>query len=417
MTHMTILLILVVALSGLATAQTESTLYSFTEKDAFWPQGGLVEDSAGNLYGTTKGGGTYGVGTVYEFSQSGGKWIKTTLLNFLSYGNGGYIPSSDLTMDSAGALYGTTFVGGDAVCSCGVVYKLVPPAIVGGSWTEQVLYAFTSQNADGRLPNASVIFDSSGNIYGVTQQGGIWNGGVIYELTPGINGSFTETVLYSFGDLADGETPNGPLVMDSSGALYGVTSLGGVFNQGTVYKLAPALKRQAASESVLFSFGGGSLQSGITPVGNLLFDSTGNLYGVTTAGGSFQSDGVVFELKPASGTWTESVLYTLNRNSGINPQAGLTWNPVTGALYGTTTYQNGLPTGSGSLFQLSPPTVNGGAWTEKTLYGFTFDVNGGYPAGRVTRDPTTGTLYGTTLNGGLRNCDLFCGVIWQVVNP
>ncbi len=412
----------ILALSGLAGAQTESTLWQFTETTNFWPQGGLLEDSLGNLYGTAKGGGAYGVGAVYELSppaKSGGAWTQTVLYNFPSYGNTGYVPSSELTADSVGNFYGTTFVGGDAVCGCGVVYELSPPAVKGGPWTEAVLYAFKSQN-DGRLPVAALVFGSGGAIYGVTEQGGAYDSGVIFQLLPGTGGAYSESVMYSFGNLGDGGAPNGPVVLDSSGALYGVTSLGGTFNQGTVYKFTPPAKAGGSgTEQIIYSFGGGTLKNGITPVGNLVFDSGGNLYGVTNAGGgnSSNSDGVVYELTPGKSTWTETILYTFAKASGINPQAGLTWNPATGALFGTTTNQNGLATGSGSVFQLAPPTAKGGKWTESTIYQFVYANDGGYPAGRITRDPNTGTIYGTAAEGGLRNCDLFCGTVWQVVNP
>ena len=307
---------------------------------------------------------------------------------------------------------------GMRVCGCGAVYKLVPPAVKGGVWTEQVLYAFSSQNADGRLPVAALVFGSAGTIYGVTSQGGANDSGVIYELAPGTGSSYTETVLHSFGKEGDGITPNGPVVLDSTGALYGVTSLGGTFNDGTVYKFTPSTKAGGTgTEEILFSFGGGSLTSGITPVGNLVFDSSGNLYGVTNAGGSKNDDGAVYELSPEGKTWKQTILYDFNKDSGISPQAGMTWNPANGALFGTTTNQNGLATGSGSVFQLQPPATKGGKWTESTVYQFVYANDGGYPAGRITRDANTGTLYGTASQGGLRNCDLFCGTVWQIVNP
>ena len=406
------------ALGGPASAQTESTLFSFTVADNFWPQGGLVQDAKGNLYGATGGGGTYGVGTVYELSppaQAGGAWTKTTIYNFLSWGTTGNLPSSGLTMDSTGALYGTTYVGGDSRCVCGVLYKLIPPALQGGAWTQQVLHAFTSWRSDGRLPNAAIVINSQGTIYGVTQQGGAWDSGVLYQVRPGTGGTFTETVLYSFGNNEDASTPNGPLILDSTGALYGVTSLGGAFNQGAVYKFIPPAKAgQTGTESILFSFGGGSLSSGVTPVGDLVFDTAGNLYGVTKAGGNGFSDGVVYQLQPATGTWIENVLLDFNGTTGRNPAAGLTFNSTNGSLYGTTSAGNPLKGGSGIVFQLTPPAVKGGAWTETTLYEFTFFGNGALPAGRILID-SSGNLDGTTLNGGLYGCDGYCGVVYQVV--
>jgi len=413
------LLMITLALSGVVNAQTESTLYTFKETTSFWPQGALSEDSAGNLYGTTRAGGTYGVGTIFKMAPptvSGGAWTLTTLYNFVPYGNGGFVPVSDLIADSTGAFYGTTYSGGDPVCNCGVVYKLIPPAKSGGAWTEQALYAFTG-NSDGRLPAmAALTMNSQGVLYGVTLRGGTWDSGVIYQLAPATGGAYTESVLYSFGDLADASTPNGPLTMDSSGALYGVTSLGGAFDSGTVYKFVPASNGQLATESLLFSFKA-STKSGITPSGSLLFDSAGNLYGVTSAGGSGNNDGVVYELTPAKAAWTQTILYIFSKQSGSNPVGGLTWNPTTGALYGTTSSQNGKTTGDGSVFKLLPPVVLGGAWTESTLFQFTYATVGGYPTGTITRDPLTGTLYGTAINGGVTGCDLFCGTIWQIVNP
>ena len=413
------LLMITLALSGVVNAQTESTLYTFKETTSFWPQGALSQDSAGNLYGTTRAGGTYGVGTIFKMAPptvSGGAWTLTTLYNFVPYGNGGFVPVSDLIADSTGAFYGTTYSGGDPVCNCGVVYKLIPPAKSGGAWTEQALYAFTG-NSDGRLPAmAALTMNSQGVLYGVTVRGGTWDGGVIYQLAPATGGTYTESVLYSFGDLADASTPNGPLTMDSSGALYGVTSLGGTFDNGTVYKFVPASNGQLATESLLFSFKA-STKSGITPSGSLLFDSAGNLYGITNAGGSGNNDGVVYELTPAKATWTQTILYIFSKQSGSNPVGGLTWNPTTGALYGTTSSQNGKTTGDGSVFKLLPPAVLGGAWTESTLFQFTYATVGGYPTGNITRDPLTGTLYGTAINGGVTGCDLFCGTIWQIVNP
>lgn len=415
----TVLLLITLALTSLSSAQIESTLYTFKETTSFWPQGSLLEDSAGNLYGTTRAGGTYGVGTIFKMAPpavSGGAWTLTTLYNFVPYGNGGYVPISDLITDSTGAFYGTTYSGGDPVCNCGVVYRLVPPSKLGGSWTQQALYAFTG-NSDGRLPVPfALIMNSQGVIYGTTLRGGTWDSGVIYQLTPATGATYAESVLYSFGDLADASAPNGPLLMDSAGALYGVTSLGGAFDSGTVFKFVPAGNGQLATESILFSFKAGT-KSGITPSGNLLFDSSGNLYGVTNAGGSASSDGVVYKLAPAKAMWTQTILYVFNKQSGASPIGGLTWNPTNGILYGTTSSLNGKTTGDGSVFKLVPPAVQGGAWAESTVFQFTYATVGGYPQGTITRDPNTGTLYGTAMNGGVTGCDLFCGTIWQIANP
>ncbi len=161
------LLILTVVMLGVAAnAQTMNTIYTFSETTSFWPQGALLEDGSGNLYGTTRAGGTYGVGTVMELSPpavSGGAWTLTTLYSFVPYGNGGYVPVSDLVKDQAGAFYGTTYSGGDPICNCGVVYKLIPPTVKGGTWTEKPLYAFNG-GSDGRLPaTAALALTTNGN--------------------------------------------------------------------------------------------------------------------------------------------------------------------------------------------------------------------------------------------------------------
>lgn len=415
-----LLILALIALPMLANAQTESTVYTFSETTSFWPQGALLEDSAGNLFGTTRGGGAYGVGSVMELSPptvSGGAWTLTNLYSFIPYGNGGYVPMSDLVRDQAGAFYGTFFSGGDPTCNCGGVYKLVPPAQSGGAWTESMLYAFKG-NSDGRLPvqTATLALTKSGTLYGVTSRGGTWDSGVLYQLTTKNGKTYTESVLYSFGDLADGSTPSGPVVLDSSGNIYGVTSLGGAFNQGTLYKFVPAANGQLATESLLYSFGG-STTTGSYPNGNLVFDVGGDIYGVTNGGGDDAGDGVIYMLTPTKTAWNESVLFSFTTDTGTNPIGGLSWNHKTNQLYGTTSSQNMHPAGDGTIFKLSPPAVKGGTWTQATLFQFTYRVNGGYPTGAVTLDSKTGTLYGTAINGGIEGCDLFCGVVWQITNP
>jgi uncharacterized repeat protein (TIGR03803 family) len=414
------LVILTLAFSLAANAQTtESTIYTFAETGTFWPQGALLEDGSGNLYGTTRGGGTYGVGAVTELSPpavSGGAWTLTTLYNFVPYGAGGYVPISDLVKDQAGAFYGTTYSGGDPVCNCGVVFKLVPPTVSGGPWTESQLYAFKG-GADGRLPAAATLtLTTKGTLYGVTSRGGTWDSGTLFQLITTNGKTYTESVLYSFGDLADAATPSGSILLDSAGSLYGVTSSGGAFSAGAVYKYVPASSTHVASYSILYSFGGSST-TGTSPNGNLVFDAGGNIYGVTNTGGSANDYGVVYSLAPAKPTWTETVLYTFSKQSGVNPVGGLSWNHTNNNLYGTTSSLNTNVSGDGTVFKMVPPTVKGGAWTESTLFQFTYKTSGGYPTGAVLRDTKTGDLYGTAINGGIEGCDLYCGTLWQITNP
>jgi uncharacterized repeat protein (TIGR03803 family) len=415
----TALIIATLALTAMANAATETLLYTFTETSSFWPQGGLIEDGTGNLYGTTRAGGTYGVGTVFEMSPpavSGGAWTLTTLYSFLPYGSGGYMPISDLVRDQKGNFYGSFYSGGDPSCNCGGVFKLLAPTVSGGPWTESAIYTFKETN-DGHLPTfATLALTTTGTLYGTTIRGGTWDSGTIYQLTTKNGIAYTEKVLYSFGDTGDAYTPNGAIVLDSAGSLYGVASQGGAFNQGAVYKYVPPLNGHLAVESLLYSFGGSST-TGSNPAGNLVFDVGGNIYGVTTNGGSANDYGVVYSLAPGNPTWTETVLYTFVKSSGVNPVAGLTWNHTNNNLYGTTSSLNSQTTGDGTVFKLVPPTVKGAAWTESTLFQFTYTVSGGYPTGTVTRDSKTGNLYGTAINGGVVGCDLFCGTVWQIANP
>src|SRR5438309_11263579 len=193
------LLIATLALIALANAATETLLHTFTETTSFWPQGALIEDSTGNLYGTTRAGGTYGVGTVFELSPpavSGGAWTITNLYSFVPYGSGGYVPISDRVRDQKGSFYGTYYSGGDPSCNCGGVFKLNPPAVQGGAWTEGSLYAF-EQGGDGHLPTPfALALTTTGTLFGTTSRGGTWDSGVLYQLTTKNGISYTVSVLY-----------------------------------------------------------------------------------------------------------------------------------------------------------------------------------------------------------------------------
>jgi uncharacterized repeat protein (TIGR03803 family) len=221
-----------------------------------------------------------------------GAWAASqfkTLHKFTGGADGG-TPSAGLVSDSAGNLYGTTTNGG---AGFGVVFKLAPN--LDGSWTESVLHSFTSGGKDGELPFAGLILDQ-GNLYGTTGGGGGNNTGVVFQLMQNLDGSWTENVLYAFTGSPDGEVPTAPLIFDSSGNLYGTTSKGGVYGSGTVFKLTPH-SGGAWTENVLYDFTGGDL--GGTPNAGVIFDAKGNLYGTTQFGGA-NNVGVVFKLKPSS---------------------------------------------------------------------------------------------------------------------
>jgi uncharacterized repeat protein (TIGR03803 family) len=260
----------------LDTTGNETVLYSFTGgADGGNPQAGLIFDSAGNLYGTTYSGGTSGQGVVFKLDTTG---HETVLYSFMGGADGGS-PAAGVIRDSAGNLYGTTVYGGAS--NCGVVFK------VDTTRHEIVLHRFTG-GADGCNPYAGVIRDSAGNLVGTTRGGGpgLFGPGVVYL----VDTTGDETVLYSFTGGDDGGDPYGGVIRDSAGNLYGTTFSGGPSGQGAVFKLDTT-----GEETVLYSFTGGS--DGGNPIGGVIRDSAGDLYGTTTAGGK-RGGGVLFKLKP-----------------------------------------------------------------------------------------------------------------------
>lgn len=199
---------------------TVSTVLTFDGSNGAYPEAGLIADTSGNLYGTTSSAGTYNGGTVFELTKSNGGWNAQTLWYFGNTAtDDGVGPACDLLMDSTGAMYGTTERGG--TYNSGTVFELTQS---NGVWTDTVLYSFAGGN-DGQLPAAGLVMDSSGALYGTTLEGGGSNGdGTVFKLTPSGNG-WTEAVLHAFTGQPDGQTPAyGPLLLSSSGALYGTTT-------------------------------------------------------------------------------------------------------------------------------------------------------------------------------------------------
>ena len=372
----------------------ETVLHSFGSfPDGVEPRSGLISDAAGNLYGTTISGGTFNYGTVYELSPSeGGGWTEMVLHSFNQDGVDGYYPDAALIFDAAGNLYGTTQYGPGN----GVVFELSPSK--GGGWNEKVLYHFSGYG-DGQYPHASLVFDAAGNLYGETDNGGIYcdlhqGCGTVFELSRNGDGTWTEKVLHSFGNGTDGEGPLGGLILDASGNLYGTTYGGGTYNPGgTVFELSPN-GDGSWTETVLHSFG--LFPDGAEPWGGLTFDKAGNLYGTTSTGGAYPNGGTVFELTPnGDGTWTETVLHSFgNVPDGLEPLYGSLIFDAVGNLYGTTT-QGGID-GYGTVFELSPD--GSGGWTETVLYNFGAPPDATYPASVIL--DAAGDLYGTSLYGG-----------------
>ena len=346
-------------------ASKEQVLYSFTGGlDGGYPDAPLVFDSNGNLYGTTGGGGANGDGTVFELTPANGGWTETTLYSFCSLTNcaDGANPLSALVFDSEGNLYGTTYDGGGGA-SCGTVFELTP---VAGAWTESVLHAFAG--ADGCYPYAGVILDSSGNVYGTTAGGGVYHGfscftsgcGTVFELASGV---WTETVLHSFHvpNSNDGLAPEAALVFGHNGNLYGTTAYGGDAGCG----------------------GGGGC-------------------------------GTVFELASnARGGWTERVIHRFQHSTtdGARPHSALILDKA-GKLFGTASFgAGGL---YGSVFEMSPGAK--GTWSETVLHNFTTYTKGAGPNGLVF--DAKGNLYGTTGGGGVPYLGCFgeggCGVVFRL---
>jgi uncharacterized repeat protein (TIGR03803 family) len=269
-------------------------LHSFgsDRADGLTPFGGVIVDASGNLFGTTYFGGSNGYGTVYELiPQTGGGWTEKILHNFNNMGTDGLYPASGLILDEVGNLYGTTVLSGsDGV---GTVFELKPGPE--GAWVEKILLYFAAADTSGgAIPYGSLMFDA-GSLYGTASGGGLYNVGTVFELTPEGNGTWNESVLYAFNDDGnDAYTPLAGLVRDSSGNLYGTTYTGGsASGLGTVFELTPA--NGVWTETVLHSFEGNG-DGGNPGYGALILDSSGNLYGTAQGGGAYFA-GTVFEIK------------------------------------------------------------------------------------------------------------------------
>ncbi len=370
-------------------ADKEKVIYSFKgANDEGFPYSGLIFDPAGNLYGTTCGGGSeIYYGTAYKLTPTKAGGWKIDVLHIFTGATDGSCPRAGLIRDKAGNLYGTTTAGGNLnFCNglgCGTVFELSPTSH--GMWKETVLYSFTDGN-DGGYPYAGVIFDRAGHLYGTTHNGGQSGAGVAFELSRKSNGRWHEKVIHTFNG-ADGQYPYADLIFDRAGNLYGTASEGGL-GYGTAFKLTRS--SSGWQETTLYSFTYGA--DGGIPLAGLVMDGQGNLYG-TASGGGTAGNGLVFELTPSSSGWTEKVLYSFNGdNDGRYPHAGLVFDAA-GNLYGTNFYGG---TVDGTVFELSPGSQG---WSETVLYSFTGGADGGEPEAGVILNKA-GNLYGTASVGG-----------------
>ncbi|HEY1707104.1 MAG TPA: choice-of-anchor tandem repeat GloVer-containing protein [Rhizomicrobium sp.] len=360
-----------------ASAVTFKVLYAFSGKgnDGKYPQGSLLRDASGNLYGTASQGGRGLQGTVFKLSPD----LKLTVLHAFR-GSDGSSPSANLIADSAGNLYGTTADGG-VRCSffgCGTVFKLSP----GGTHT--VLYAFKGNPSDGAKdgsqPFGGLALDGRGNLYGTTESGFLDGNGIVFKIKP--NG--TERLYHKFQTyLRDGENSVSSVTFDAQGNLFGTTSMGGDNGVGTVFRIAPD------KSETLFS-----LKAAAIPYANVIADQAGNLYG-TSIGGGFGCDcGTIY--KVSAGFPIETVLYVFKGGTDGQSPRGELVRDAKGDLFGTTSQGSGSGcggTGCGTIFRLKPDG------TFKTLHIFKEETDGGTPDAGLIMD-ADGNLYGTASSGG-----------------
>jgi uncharacterized repeat protein (TIGR03803 family) len=387
---MALALMLGFAAVSLAQAQTLIVLYSFTGGADGTQPNGLVRDSAGNLYGTARYGGDLncngrqGCGTAFKLDQTGA----LTLLHTFVGGADGSVPEGTLLLDAAGNLFGTTVYGGNIYCGnsggCGTVFKL------NAAGKKNVLYAFPN-SLEASLPGGGVIEDANGNLYGTTAWGGgatCVNCGTVFKLRT-TGGTFT--LLHTFKGGTDGQLPYAGLLRDGAGNLFGTTYLGGSFNGGTAFKIDSVGKEtvlhsfgsspdgidpiagvvadgvnlygstpnggaysvgavfkldKSGNETVLHSFG--AQTDGVQPDGPLVHDAAGNLYGVTFSGGEF-GYGTVFKIDM---TGKETILHSFGGGvDGLGPDTGVILDTA-GNVYGTTL--SGGAFGNGTIFKIAP---------------------------------------------------------------
>ena len=399
-----------VALSAFAQSRTLTVLHTFTGGvDGANPQAELIRDSAGNLYGTTRNGGSatlcggFGCGTAFKIDSSGNE----TVLYRFTGGADGSVPVGGLIRDGAGNLYGTTISGGTS--GNGVVYKLDKQG------NETVLYSFAGLN-DGSGPFGSLVRDTAGNLYGTTVSGGIPNCvqgvgqqcGTVFK----VDTQGHETLLYSFAGTTDGSMPFSGLALDGAGNLYGTAWNGGhedsnsacdVFGCGTVFKIDAS-----GTFSVLYTFLGG--KDGDEPEAPVILDAAGNLYGTTyrDIDSTGCSCGSIFKV---NGAGKEIVLYHfVGGTKAASPQTAKLLRGVGGVIWGTTSGGTGA-SGHGVVYRVDP----GGKETD--LYSFTGGADGASPVSGVIRDPA-GNFYGMTYNGGDLTCKLGggvgCGTVYKI---
>ena len=339
-------MVLLCGVAPAAQAQTFSILHTFMGAEGCNPIGGPTIDRTGNLYGTTSGCGG-GAGTVFKLTHAGSGWVVDTLYTFT--GDDGSDPRAGVVFGPDGALYGTTS-GRTEGGLLGTVFKLRPPNnpchSISCRWNLTALYDFTDVGAGSQPGYGNVAFDAASNVYGTTVVGGTNGAGTVYKLTHS-NGGRTQSVLYSFGTSDDGGYfPYGGVVLDGAGNVYGTTDAGGAYGGGVLFQLTQV--GSSWTETVLHNFGNGD---GLHPVGAPIMDQQGNLYGTTSSGPGDQTGGTVYELQRTGDSWTYSVLAILPALPGTEGPVGALTMDGAGNLYGTSS--KGGSNGYGSVFKLT----------------------------------------------------------------
>jgi len=394
---------------GTASAAKLKTLYSFCKladcADGRQPDGHLIRDASGNVFGTTPSGGSNDAGTVFEVAPDGTESVVANICTKTQCPDG-ELPGSGVIMDTAGNLYGTALRGGFK--SAGVVFELVANS-GRTAWTYEVLYRFCANGCtDGEGPNgltyqgqaSGVLYDGASPLYGTTTFGGANNFGVAFSLTPhGKGWRYRDIHDFCTPDCtSDGMMPQAEMTMDASGALFGTTSAGGDANNGgTVFALKPK-RKGAFAETILYRFCEVSgCADGSTPFAGLTQDAAGDLLGVTSSGGQSGEDSVAFKLVPKGAHSRYSLLYTFCSVSGCAdgsaPQVPLTLD-ASGNLFGDTVSGGNVDDDGGVIFSLTP--------RYHTLYTFCAKPScsdGANPAAQLLLD-TSGNLTGTTTGGG-----------------
>jgi uncharacterized repeat protein (TIGR03803 family) len=403
-----IFLLAAIVVSAQSRAPKFKVLHTFqgAPNDGSLPHGVIIRDSQGNVYGTTGagGGGTQcgseGCGTAFKMNKAS----KLIWLHSFTGANGSG-SMAGLLRDKTGAMYGTTTFGGiiTNICpgGCGLVFRLDKTG------RETVLYRFDGKYSDGSNPEALLVTNMSGNLYGTTYEGDGY--GTVFK----VNQAGKETILHHFtGPInggGDGAFPYPGVILDASGNIYGVASAGGADGYGAVYKLDAK-----GTETLLYSFQGSDDGGG--PFSVLVADAEGNLYGTTQGGGNSECGGVgcgvIFELSPQTdGSWTESALYAFcsqpNCADGERPLDGPLVRDTSGSLYGTTYF--GGANDDGVVFKLDR------TGKETVLHSFTGGADGADPWAGLTAD-AAGNLYGTAVYGGNDACDPpdGCGVVFKI---